>query len=106
MVRSLEGKVYKKLLRSLSLPSPNELRGGPMVAAALTGSKGEALSSAICDNNRTQRAGMELCQRRSRLDIRKRFFIKGWWARNRLPRTVVTASILTVREAFRQCSQT
>ena len=34
-----------------------------MVAAALTGSSGAALSSALCDSDRAQGNGMELCQR-------------------------------------------
>ena len=38
-----------------------ELRGGLVVAAALTGSGGAALSSALCDSDRAQGNGMELC---------------------------------------------
>ena len=54
-------------------PRAEELRGGLMVAAALTGSRGAALSSALCDANRTQENRMELCQGRVRLGFRKRF---------------------------------
>ena len=35
--------------------------------------------------------GMELCQGRVRLGVRKRFFTRVWWAWNRLSRTVGTA---------------
>jgi len=31
---------------------------------------------------------MELCQGKVRLEVRMRFFTRGWWAWNRLPRAV------------------
>jgi len=39
----------------------------------------------------TQRNGMEMQQGRFRLDIRKRFWTRVWWAWNRLPRALRTA---------------
>ena len=42
---------------------------------------------------------MELSQRRVRLSIRKRFFIRAWWVWNRLSTYVVTAlSMLELKE--------
>ena len=42
------------------------------------------------DNSRSPGNGMELHQGKDRLGVRKRFFTRGWWAWNRLPRAVVT----------------
>ena len=39
----------------------------------------------------SRRNGMKLHWERSRINVRKRFFTKGWWAWNRLPRAVVMA---------------
>jgi len=40
----------------------------------LRGSRGAAPSSAFCDSNRAQGKGMELCQGRVKLGVRKRLF--------------------------------
>jgi len=55
---------------------------------------GAALSSALCDCNRAQGNGMEMCQGKGRLGVRKGFFTKEWWAWNRLPMAVGTAPSL------------
>ena len=43
---------------------------------------------------------MELCQGRGRLGVRRRFFTRGWWAWNRLPRAVGTAPGLEFKECL------
>jgi len=50
MVKGLEGKVYEEQPCFVQ-PRAEELRGGLMEAAA--GSGGAALSSALCDSDRT-----------------------------------------------------
>ena len=75
MGKVLDGKMYEEQLRCLfAQPRAEELRGGLMVAAALTGNGGAALSSALCDSDSARGNGMELCQGRGRLGVRKRFF--------------------------------
>jgi len=49
---------------------------------------------------------MELHQEKVRLGVRERFFSRGWWAWNRLPRTVGTAPSVRVQGAFGQHSET
>jgi len=49
------------------------------------------LSSALCDSNRAQGNGMELCQGRVRLGVRNRCFTREWWAWNILLRAVIMA---------------
>ena len=63
IVKGLEGKVYEEQPCFVQ-PRAEELRGGLMVAAALTGNGGAALSSALCDSDRAPENGMELCQGR------------------------------------------
>ena len=61
-----------------------------VAAASQEGSRGSALSSALCDSDRAQDNGMELSGE-GQLGIRGRFCIRGEWAWNRLPRAVGTA---------------
>ena len=60
MMKGLEGKTCRKWLRSLGVLSPEQrmLRSVPQL---LAGSGGAALSSALCDSDRAQGNGMELC---------------------------------------------
>lgn len=67
------------------------LRGGLPAAAALTGSRGAVLFSALCDSNRDEGNNVELHQRRVGGESKKSSGTSGWWASNRLPRAVVTA---------------
>ena len=88
MVKMLEEKTYEEQLKSLGLFSPEQRSCGEASRRLqlLTGSRGAALSSALCDSDRARRNGME--QRVSgegKLGVRDRFCTREWWAWNRLP---------------------
>jgi len=98
LVRVLQNKSYKERLRELGLFSLekalyNCLKGGGRDV-------GVGLFSQIT-SNRMRGNGLELCQGRFNLDIRKNFFtekvIKHW---NRLPREVAESPSL---EVFKRC---
>ena len=80
MVKGLESKEYEGWLRSLGLSSPVQSYLGETSCLQLfTGSGRVTLSCVLCDCDRTRGNGMELCQGRVRLGVRKRFFIREWW---------------------------
>lgn len=67
MKPGLDGKVYEEQLRSLGAFSPDQRSWGEATwqPTILTGRGGTALSSALCNSNRTRRNSMELCQGKS-----------------------------------------
>lgn len=84
MGKDPEGKMFEEQLRFLGLFSSDKrrmrLRGSLMVA--YSSSQGEqkdrCWSLLSGDSDRTQGNCMELSQGRVRLDVRKRFFARGW----------------------------
>ena len=70
---SLEDKMYKEQLRSLGRFSLEQGSWGEASRwlQLFTGSRGVALSSALCDSDRAWGNGMDLRQGRGRLDIRE-----------------------------------
>lgn len=69
-------KPYKDWLRCLGFFSLEESAGRPhcTLQLPLRASGGAAPTSVLCDHGQDSRVLLELCQRRFRLDIRKRFF--------------------------------
>ncbi|KAJ7409998.1 hypothetical protein WISP_111318 [Willisornis vidua] len=94
MVKGLEGKLFEKWLRSLSLEK-RRLRGDLITVydSFVRGRGGTGIDLfSLVTSGRTRGKGLKLCQGKFKFDIRKRFFIQrtvGHW--NRLPREVVTA---------------
>lgn len=76
MVRGLEGMSYEKQLRILSLFSTEKRRlrkDVPVYHFLVRAAKKEVLIS-LMSGGRMQGSCLELCQRKFRLDIKKRFF--------------------------------
>ena len=55
------------------------------------GVEGQCLALFSGDSVMAQGNSIELHQRKDGLGVRERFFTRGWWAWNRLPRAVVRA---------------
>lgn len=64
--------------------------------------KGQRWALLSSDSDRTQGNSMELSQGMVRLGVRERFFIRGRWAQNRLPKAVVMAPGIRVQGEFGQ----
>ena len=83
MVKGLKGKTYKEQLRSLGLFSLEKRRLRGALIAVYTfleggsGGGGADLLSLVT-SDRIQGNGMKLCQGKFRLDMRRRFFTRGW----------------------------
>ncbi|KAJ7418210.1 hypothetical protein WISP_60373 [Willisornis vidua] len=99
MVKGLEGKLYEVRCGLFSLEK-RRLRGDLIAVYNFLmrgrGGTGTVLFSVVPSDRNGQGNGLNLCQRRFKLDIRKRFFsqiVVGHW--NRLPREVVIAPSLT-----------
>jgi len=93
MVKGLEGKMYEEWLNSIGVfnPEKGRLRGDFIAAygCPTREARGQRWSLLSDGGDRTWGKSIELCQRRVRLDNRKRW-VAGRW--NRLLRAVVMAS--------------
>lgn len=85
MFKSLEGKMGEEQLRSLGWFSPEDLRGGLMVAAVFTGSRGLVLSSAICWQQQGLMEQHGAVSGEGPIGVRDRFCTKVWWALGHAP---------------------
>ncbi|KAJ7403492.1 hypothetical protein WISP_150650 [Willisornis vidua] len=106
MVKGLEEKPYEEQLEGTWSVQPGEEETEGRLHGCynfLVGERGGAGTDLfpVVSSDRTQGNGLKLCQKRFRLDIRKRLFpqrVVGLW--NRLPRGVITAPSQT---EFKKC---